>query len=683
MKRILFNILLTIQQPASAVSLKKFVILRTPLAKLTQYRIHPLRKSNYHAERKIVFYVHLLISNLLKLMLIQKSVLVSFALFSAPAVVLGETIIATDHGVKTGEDATFAVNRLLKSLEGRSGITIKFPRGRYEFFPEDAYETHRAVSNHDNSIKRIAFPLFNLEGITIDGDGSEFIFKGRTSPFAVDGSTGITLTNFSIDWERTFHDEFEVVAHNSEKKTITLQADPVKYPNRVNHGEFLSVKYDWEDRLGSNIVFDPKTRSPIYQTTDYHANFNRPHEAKEVGPGRFELKTSFRKAMPPVGSVLISYGSNPTSRLVPGIHLANSKDITLEKVTIKAAGGMGVIAERTENIRLQSVTVTSGEGRFVATRADATHFIGCKGLIHMEDCLFEHMLDDATNVHGAYVKVVRPLGNGQLLCEISHFQQWGLIFAGAGDKVALLSRETILPFHECTVEDLEIINERRFVLTLKGMPAELPEGPLSVENLTWNPDFNMINNVVRENRARSILVTTKGKVLIEGNYFSSQMHGILIEGDNNKWYESGAVQDITIRNNEFVNIGYEATDRYPLYIAPLLTAEQRMGEGHYHRNIRFTNNRIKSFTGHFVHATSTTNLKVEDNTMTFSEDYPSSKKYPTIDLKYCDSVSIKNNTFTGFGETLDVLVSNDSTNIVIEENPGIEPNTESKASPAK
>lgn len=71
----------------------------------------------------------------------------------------------------------------------------------------------------------------------------------------------------------------------------------------------------------------------------------------------------------------------------------------------------------------------------------------------------------------------------------------------------------------------------------------------------------MKNNTIRDNRARSVLVTTKGKVLIEGNYFSSQMHGILIEGDNHKWYESGAVQDVTIRNNMFENIGYEVTER--------------------------------------------------------------------------------------------------------------------------
>ncbi|MGJ8724086.1 MAG: alpha-1,3-galactosidase-related protein [Roseibacillus sp.] len=595
------------------------------------------------------------------------------ALFSLFHSLSAEIISVADHGIVPGKDATFAVNRLIESLDGDSEATIQFPKGRYEFFPENALETHRAVSNHDNSLKRLAFPLFNLKNVTIDGNGSEFIFHGRISPIAIDGSENITLKNFSIDWSRSFHDEYEVIARDLEKKTVRLKVDPAKYPFAIKHGTLFSKKYDWEDRMGSNMTFDPKTRSPIYDTKRYNVNFTRPHHASPAGKGLIDLQAHFSKEPPPVGSVLISYGTHPTSRLCPAMHLANSKDILIEGVTIYEAGGMGVIAERTENVRLQKVTVTSNSERLVSTRADATHFIGCKGLIHLEDCLFEHMLDDATNVHGAYVKVMETLEDNQLICEISHFQQWGLVFAGPGDEVALLSRETILPFHKTTVTAVKPINERRFLITLADIPDNLPDVPLSVENLTWNPDFVMRNNIVRENRARSVLVTTKGKVLIEGNTFASQMHGILIEGDNNVWYESGAVQDITIRDNDFINIGFEATDRYPLYVAPLLNETQRFGEGHYHRNIKFTGNRVKSFSGHFVHALSVSNLVIEDNVMEFSRDYPATNSHPAINLIYCDQVSTKNNTFKGFERVLRHTVSNQSTAIKFENNPGLEP----------
>jgi len=596
-----------------------------------------------------------------------------------------EKISVVDYGITPGKDATYSLNRLVESLANKPGSTISFPKGRYEFYPENALESHRAVSNHDNSLKRFAFPLFELENITVDGNGSEFIFHGRTCPFAVDKSTNVTLKNFSIDWERPFHDEFKVIARDPEKSTVRLKADPEHYPFKIKFGELLSQKYNWFDQVGSNMTFDPATRSPIYDTNRYSVHFHKPHHASPVGPGEFDLKVNFTKEPPPVGSVVVSYGRHPYSRLVPAIHLANSSDITLDNITIYNAGGMGVIAERVDNITLDKVTITSPDGRMISTRADATHFIGCKGHILMENCLFEHMLDDATNVHGAYVKVVESLGENKLLCEISHFQQWGLTFAAPGDKVALLSRTTILPFFETSVTAVKALNERRFVVTLEKLPEDLPEAPLSIENLTWYPDFTMRNNIVRENRARSILVTTKGKVLIEGKTFSSQMHGILIEGDNNKWYESGAVEDITIRDNDFINIGYEKTDRYPLYISPLLNKTQHMGAGHYHRNITFTRNRIKSFNGHLVYAASVTGLKITDNTMTFSKDYPEQNEHPAIDLHYCNRVTLEHNRFDGFSRSLQATVSKDSTEISIKDNQGLQspPSAAIKPSPAK
>ena len=343
----------------------------------------------------------------------------------------------------------------------------------------------------------------------------------------------------------------------------------------------------------------------------------------------------------------------------------------IENVTVYEAGGMALIVERTENVSLEGMVVTSAEDRIASTRADATHFIGCKGTIRLANCLFEHMLDDGINVHGAYVKVEEYLGDRQFICEISHFQQWGLTFAEPGDKVALLSRTTILPLAETTVEKIRPLSERRFVMTLTNVPEPLPEGPISVENLTWNPDLIMNGNTIRQNRARSALITTKGAVLVEGNYFSSQMHGILIEGDNNKWYESGAVQDVTIKNNVFENIGYESGPVYPLLASPLLTNQQQVGDGHYHRDIKFIDNTIRSFNGHLVSAFYVSGLTITGNKLEFSLDYPVVTEFNAVELNYCDTVMIEDNHVSGFNRELSTSVSGDTTNVTFQNNTGM------------
>ncbi|MEL0638957.1 hypothetical protein V6259_19830, partial [Marinomonas sp. TI.3.20] len=86
------------------------------------------------------------------------------------------------------------------------------------------------------------------------------------------------------------------------------------------------------------------------------------------------------------------------------------KNIILENITIHTAGGMSLIVERTENIKVSHYSVTPSHDRIVSTRADATHFMNCKGEIIVENCQLDHMLDDGINVHGAYVNIDSYIG---------------------------------------------------------------------------------------------------------------------------------------------------------------------------------------------------------------------------------------------------------------------------------
>ena len=92
-------------------------------------------------------------------------------------------INVADHGIVSGKDATYPLNRLVQAVQGEPDVTLVFPKGQYDFYPENAVEEYRAVSNHDNSLKRMAFPLFQCKNITIDGGDSLFMFHGRISPF--------------------------------------------------------------------------------------------------------------------------------------------------------------------------------------------------------------------------------------------------------------------------------------------------------------------------------------------------------------------------------------------------------------------------------------------------------------------------------------------------------------------
>lgn len=49
-------------------------------------------------------------------------------------------------------------------------------------------------------------------------------------------------------------------------------------------------------------------------------------------------------------------------------------------------------------------SMSRGSDRYFTTQADATHFSGCRGVIVSCDGLYEHMADDAINVHGTYLR---------------------------------------------------------------------------------------------------------------------------------------------------------------------------------------------------------------------------------------------------------------------------------------
>jgi hypothetical protein len=70
------------------------------------------------------------------------------------------------------------------------------------------------------------------------------------------------------------------------------------------------------------------------------------------------------------------------------------------------------------------------------------------------------------------------------------------------------------------------------------------------------------------------------------------MHAILIADDASSWYESGAVADVTIKNNRFIESGYNsAPENYQIAIVP---ENHKKVEGQFvHRNIRIVGNKFE------------------------------------------------------------------------------------------
>ena len=147
-------------------------------------------------------------------------------------------------------------------------VIIKFERGTYEFHPADAAEREFYVSNHDqNQPKRIGICLEHWNNLTLDGNGSDFVFHGRMLPLALTRSANCVLKNFSIDFAQPHIAQVEIVENDADKG-ITFRVAPwVNYRTGEN-GRFETFGEGWSMQPGSGIAFERKSKHIVYGTGD-------------------------------------------------------------------------------------------------------------------------------------------------------------------------------------------------------------------------------------------------------------------------------------------------------------------------------------------------------------------------------------------------------------------------------
>lgn len=585
--------------------------------------------------------------------------------------------------IENTSDATPVVVEAIKKCIKDGIRKLEFPKGTYHFYPTFAPDRYCAVTNNDNGLKRTAFLLIGLNGLEINGNGSEFIFHGKMVPFIIEDSKNLTIKNISINWDIPFCLEGDVVANNQEEKTFDIK---VKTPHKVENGH-LYLCLEREDspyekkygfrfagpekyhlEVGQNIIYDPQTMAPVYNEIKYSGFGHVSLNAEKLENGNVRIQSIYER-VPPVGTVFCSKGEYLYNRTSPAFRLFKSKNLEFNNVNVHHAGAMGLIAERCENITLDgfNVVLKEGEGRMVTTTADATHFCNCKGEIIIRNCIFENMLDDATNIHGTYVRVNKILDDYRVAVETYHPHQNDYIFGEAGDSVRIINNSLIPTTSNLLLTNVERINEKISILTFNESVNGKVEKYYGIENISWYPTALLENNIVRNNRARSFLISVPRKVIVRNNYFSSQMASLRITGDLGLWNESGPCDSLIIENNTFENCAYGGNGAQSVIMIDPEYDDKLGIQGKYSQNIIIRNNQIKTFDSSVLLAYSVEGLVFEGNKIEQTDAYsPLFPDTPNLKIINCDRVNIGNNTFkslSGFKGTLSIDEKTTKTNL--------------------
>lgn len=499
---------------------------------------------------------------------------------------------------------SFNVYQAIKYCQEHKVDCLSFDKNTYDFYADMASEDVLHVSNHDiYGIQRIAFLLKDMDNFTIDGGGSTFIFHDSIIPFALMHSSNITIKNLYIDYDESMTLDAKVTNVQKDYFDCEFVNDDIYFIR--DKMLYLSDKCGHDDIYHFLLIrsMDDK-KDFIPQSKDAFRKFNPNIWFEELSDKKVRMHNP---DIDVVDGMHLIFKSN--TRFSCNIVVDNCKNISVENVTMYKSYGMGLLAQKTENILVDKMVVKASDDKLYSLNCDGTHFVHCKGLVCVRNSCFSEQQDDALNVHGVFTKIVDKTSE-YILVKYMHPSAKGLDIYETGSQIAVLNPKTLITNGTFTISNAEVINMNYTKIYIQEGTEQINIGDV-VEDLTWSCDLLFENNRVFNNRARGLLIAAKGKVTIRNNYFNTPGVAILFESDGQYWFESGGTNDVCISDNHFDNCRYSVG--WGNHVIEVKPREEFNDGEYYHQKVEIANNKFTNNTTCLLYADNIAHLIFKNN----------------------------------------------------------------------
>lgn len=548
-------------------------------------------------------------------------------------------IYAAEHGILPGKEQNYAADIVRLTEEAGDGAEIVFERGTYLFAGENTVRRRYVISNTvDTDGQSVSIVLENRRNVTLDFQDSVLLFTGWQMPLVLDGCRGMTVKNASFDWKTPT--AAEGIVTDADHAHVVLHINNEVFPHTVRDGElFFTEAFREALPAWAAMEYDKDTLRVRKGAGD---TFPETY-VKEIDENTVEMNAFF--AVPPEkGNYLaLRFGE----RNHAGVFCQESSDIRFENIRVYNSCGIAFVCQFCENVTMNGVSVVPNEarGRFVSSaHDDAMQFSNCKGQILIENCRFRGMFDDSVNIHGTSTVITHVSGR-TVKGEFRERDSAGFArYARPGDRISFMDRRTMDSFASAEVEAFRLTDRTRFEITFRtDLPGSV-QADAAMENLTNTPDVRIESCSVGSARARGILISTPGKVVIADNVFDTSGSAILCSGDANGWFESGACTDVTITGNVFTEHCLSSNYQFCEGIISLFPViREPWNSSGFHRNIRITNNHFSVSDRRVLYALCVNDLVFSDNTVVDFDRCGNEKPY--IKTEYCRDVTERNNRY--------------------------------------
>ena len=405
--------------------------------------------------------------------------------------------------------------------------------------------------------KRPIIHLMGEKNLVLDGEGETILLDGKATPFLVRGCENITIRNVTIDALHPSMVEFAVVSSEPGSALLRVVAD-ARYEIRDNDLIWLfpnpkdSFSYNGKDTL--TMVYSPE--SEVLSYAGYRSSRTRfpafpdVERWEEVEPGL--LRATFKDS-----NICLKpndiYQTRHVDRNEIAGYFEDSTNIMLENVTIRFAGGMGLVFQNVKDIKLERVKFLPKKGRVISSQADFFHFSGCSGHIEIFRCEGDGAHDDVINIHGTHLRVVSAdPKTKKIVTRFMNAESFGFNAFSKCEKIAFTRGDSLKNYAENEIIAAKRLNDYEIELSLKDeLPLDIEVDSDTVENITRTPSAHIHDCSFSHIATRGILCTTRKEVLIERNrFFHIGGPVLLVADDCNFWFESGPSGLVRFENNE-------------------------------------------------------------------------------------------------------------------------------------
>ena len=487
----------------------------------------------------------------------------------------------------------------------------------------------------------------NKNNVTIDGNNATIVSKYVNSDdytksvdaFLIKHCNNVALTNIYMDTSvpASIVGTFKEI--DKENKTAVIKIDD---DFKINGNEVL-MTFNTIDADGSSdyhMQYYAKHPDPNIVTVVFGEVVlaNTYSSAKYDYLGNNTYKVYFNHPI----SDLLTVGERVSIRHTmygpAAITVSDSNKTLIKNVTMYHVPGMAIVVlPRSTDMVVDGLKVVAKEGTncLMPGNCDGIHLTGLHGDFVLKNSVFDGLGDDALNIHATAGTITQLIDENTVKCNYCKKSPDGVLpvrWCEPGDTII-----TYDPINMQKTAELKATDFTDGILKFELISGEYKLGD-TMQNLTYAPSCTVDNCIIRNSRARGVVIQTSNVEIKNSVFFGASSAAIKVAPDFNYWYEVGPTYNLNIHDNIIEKCSFRsAVDPDICVFTKHSTTETDVK--HLHKNIVIENNVIKRSLVSCISITATDGVTIKNNRFEGRQD----RTNPAIKTHNCTDVVIENN----------------------------------------